>query len=82
MLVKKLCRIFPSERLGCQKGGVRSIIAHPWFADIEWGQLREQKLEAPYKPEVESNTDTRHFDKFNADSSDPPEDFSEWDQDF
>jgi hypothetical protein len=33
------------------KGGVSDIIHHPWFSDINFDQLIQKKLEAPWKPD-------------------------------
>ena len=33
------------------KGGVPDIIQHPWFSDINFDQLIQKKVEAPWKPE-------------------------------
>lgn len=81
-LIKKLCKTFPSERLGCQKGGVKAIMANAWYGDFDWDKFRSLEMEPPYRPTLSNNTDTKYFDKFNTDLSDPPEDFSDWDQDF
>lgn len=40
--------------------------AHPWFKGIDWQNIH--KYPAPYKPELRSPEDTRHFD-----SDIPPE---------
>jgi len=39
------------------------IKGHPFFSGIDWGSLRGADA-APFKPHVESATDTSHFDKF------------------
>lgn len=82
MLIKKLCKTFPSERLGCQKGGVKAIMSHPWYLDFDWEKLENLEMQPPYRPYLENNTDTRHFDMFTKDYGEPPEDFSDWDEDF
>lgn len=33
------------------------IRKHPFFADMDWNALVEQKLEAPYTPEIRTDTD-------------------------
>lgn len=82
MLIKKLCKPFPSERLGSQKGGVKSIKAQPWFSDFDWDKLRNLEMDAPYKPEILHNTDTKYFEKFREDASVASDDFSDWDSEF
>ena len=49
------------ERLG--KEGAEQIKGHPFFNGIDWSALRCADA-APFKPHVESATDTSHFDKF------------------
>jgi hypothetical protein len=49
------------ERLG--KEGAEQIKGHPFFNGIDWSSLRCADA-APFKPHVESATDTSHFDKF------------------
>jgi hypothetical protein len=36
------------------KGGVPDIMQHPWFADMNFSQLIQKKVEAPWKPEPPS----------------------------
>ncbi|CAD8093247.1 unnamed protein product [Paramecium sonneborni] len=50
----------PSNRLGVN--GVNEIKAHPFFAGIDWKNLRSKV--SPYIPEIKSELDTRNFDKF------------------
>jgi hypothetical protein len=40
--------------------------AHPWFKGIDWDNIH--RYPAPYRPELTSPEDTRHFD-----SDIPPE---------
>ncbi|PFH53787.1 hypothetical protein AMATHDRAFT_187183 [Amanita thiersii Skay4041] len=40
--------------------GAEYIKAHPWFKGIDWTNIR--RYPAPYKPELRSSEDTRHFD--------------------
>jgi cell cycle protein kinase DBF2 len=42
--------------------GVTEIKAHPYFAEVEWSKLREQR--APFVPELDSETDAGYFDDF------------------
>jgi protein-serine/threonine kinase len=36
------------------------VKAHPWFRGIDWANIR--RYPAPYRPELRSPDDTRHFD--------------------
>ncbi|KAI5839870.1 kinase-like domain-containing protein [Morchella snyderi] len=45
------------KRLGCH--GADEIKAHPFFDGVDWDSLR--KIEAPFKPNLSSITDTSYF---------------------
>ena len=47
-------------RLG--SNGSEEIKSHPFFACVDWNGIRS--AQAPWVPELDSDTDTRHFDKF------------------
>ena len=38
-------------------------MSHPFFRDINWADLRNRKLPAPYKPVVQNASDCRNIDK-------------------
>ena len=42
--------------------GVEEIKAHPFFAGINWKELRERR--SPYIPEVKNSWDTQNFDPY------------------
>jgi len=41
--------------------GAEHIKAHPWFRGIDWDNIHRQ--EPPFKPDLQSPTDTKHFDQ-------------------
>eukprot|EP00658_Telonema_sp_P-2_P006827 TRINITY_DN12576_c0_g1_i1.p1 TRINITY_DN12576_c0_g1~~TRINITY_DN12576_c0_g1_i1.p1 ORF type:complete len:450 (-),score=126.75 TRINITY_DN12576_c0_g1_i1:22-1371(-) len=47
-------------RLGAN--GVQEIMEHPFFAGLDWENLRNHN--APFMPELDDETDTRHFAQF------------------
>ncbi|CAH3973994.1 RAC serine/threonine-protein kinase [Pieris brassicae] len=66
----------PARRLGAGPGDALEIMQHPFFAAINWADLLAKKLPPPFKPQVDSDTDTRYFDsEFTGESVEltPPE---------
>ena len=59
--VKGLLNRNPRHRLGAVDDG-RELRAHPFFADIDWNALRDKKIPPPFKPHLNSETDTSNFD--------------------
>ncbi|QLG75098.1 hypothetical protein HG535_0H04250 [Zygotorulaspora mrakii] len=59
--VKGLLNRNPKHRLGAIDDG-RELRAHPFFADIDWKALRQKKIPPPFKPHLNSETDTSNFD--------------------
>uniref|UniRef100_A0A5S6QVC2 non-specific serine/threonine protein kinase n=1 Tax=Trichuris muris TaxID=70415 RepID=A0A5S6QVC2_TRIMR len=53
----------PNTRLGAGPEDAREIMIHPFFAPIDWQALYERRIEPPFKPEVQSDTDTSYFDQ-------------------
>jgi serine/threonine kinase 38 len=61
------------HRLGAGPGGAEEIKSHPFFADVDWKNIRNMK--APYIPELVSDDDCRRFDKFDEEEPFyPPDD--------
>ncbi|KAJ2952804.1 hypothetical protein O0L34_g7163 [Tuta absoluta] len=81
MLIKKLCRPVPAERLGYLKNGIGDVKNHKWFLGFDWEGLRKQKMKAPLIQPVNGNTDLSNFDKYPKDKL-PPDENSGWDIDF
>lgn len=83
VLIKKLCRDNPAERLGYQKGGISEVQKHKWFDGFNWEGLRNRTLIPPIQPKVRSVTDTRNFDEYPPDADGPPpDDLTGWDAEF
>ncbi|KFB53105.1 AGAP002161-PA-like protein [Anopheles sinensis] len=53
----------PKQRLGGGPDDAKEIMAHPFFASINWMDLVHKRITPPFKPQVTSDTDTRYFDK-------------------
>ncbi|XP_046826567.1 cGMP-dependent protein kinase, isozyme 2 forms cD4/T1/T3A/T3B isoform X4 [Vespa crabro] len=83
VLIKKLCRDNPAERLGHQKGGISEIQKHKWFDGFNWEGLRLRTLDPPIRPRIRAPIDTSNFDEYPPDNDPvPPDDLSGWDADF
>ena len=54
-LLKGLLTKKPKQRLGYK--GAHEIKKHPFFSSICWEDLLERKIEAPYKPRLQSIVD-------------------------
>ncbi|XP_026822634.1 cGMP-dependent protein kinase, isozyme 2 forms cD5/T2 isoform X1 [Rhopalosiphum maidis] len=76
VLIKKLCRDNPAERL-------TEVQKHKWFDGFNWEGLRNRTLTPPILPKVRSAIDTSNFDNYPPDAdSPPPDDNSGWDVNF
>ncbi|KAF9524002.1 kinase-like domain-containing protein [Crepidotus variabilis] len=50
----------PQPGVSSGNDGAHLIKGHPWFKGIDWQNIH--RYPAPYKPELQSPEDTRHFD--------------------
>ena len=71
------CRLLdkdPALRIGSGSSGTKEIRQHPWFKDIDWEKMYLRDMTPPYKPILDSLTDTKHFPKeFTAMKLTPPD---------
>ena len=51
-LVSKLCVVNLSKRFGMLAGGLDDILQHPFFAGIDWYDLRNELVPPPCFPKV------------------------------
>ena len=58
-LIKKLINN-PNKRLG--KNGAEEIKKHPFFKDLDWDNIRNEK--PPFVPEIVDEFDTKYFETF------------------
>ena len=61
-LITQLLNKDKQKRLG-RINDVEDIIGHPWFKDINMGDLLEKKVKAPYIPVIKDEHDTSNFDE-------------------
>ncbi|KAF2772825.1 kinase-like protein [Teratosphaeria nubilosa] len=59
--VKGLLNRNPAHRLGA-KGDAEELMAHPFFADVDWNALSKKLLPPPFKPKLKGELDTSNFD--------------------
>lgn len=61
-LISKLLAIEPTDRLGAK--GADEVKAHPWFAEVDWANLRNTT--SPFVPKLGKSEDTFYFEARNA----------------
>ncbi|KAJ3411148.1 hypothetical protein HDV05_002662 [Chytridiales sp. JEL 0842] len=61
-LVRGLLDRDPKRRLGGGPNDAEDIKRHAYFADVDWEKLLKKQVKPPFKPKVESETDTSNFD--------------------
>ena len=75
----------PSRRLGASAQDARELMAHVFFADIDWLALLEKRILVPWKPDVQDDFDTKYipeeFSKESVDLTPPGKDCSLTDED-
>ncbi|KAK6001772.1 hypothetical protein QM012_002262 [Aureobasidium pullulans] len=59
--VKGLLNRNPNHRLGA-KADADELMAHPFFADIDWDALGRKALVPPFKPKLKGELDVSNFD--------------------
>ncbi|UJR25236.1 hypothetical protein I4U23_006588 [Adineta vaga] len=61
-LIKGFLKKEPTERVGSGIEDVVEVERHPFFGNIPFRFYEEKKIEPPFRPELDSDTDTRYFD--------------------
>ncbi|XP_069125517.1 cGMP-dependent protein kinase 1-like [Argopecten irradians] len=82
VLIKKLCKDNPAERLGYGKNGIMEIKKHKWFQGFDWDGLNSRKILPSIIPKVRGPTDYSNFDSYPKNVEVPPDELSGWDFDF
>jgi protein-serine/threonine kinase len=59
--VKGLLNRNPAHRLGA-KNDAEELMAHPFFADIDWNALSRKLTQPPFKPKLKDQYDVSNFD--------------------
>lgn len=61
-LLEKLLQVNPEQRLGCQ--GISDLKQHSAFRGINFSKILSKEVEAPWKPNLGSWDDNKHFDQY------------------
>lgn len=82
-LIQVLLLSDPAARLG--HAGAADVLAHSWFAKVDWAAVVRRGLTPPHVPELSGPCDTARFDEYpdSVESADPlppvdPALFKEW----
>ena len=51
-----------AKRFG-NKGDAAEIMAHPWWADIDWKKLERKEITTPFKPNLGGEKWLQNFDE-------------------
>ncbi|KAJ3161927.1 hypothetical protein HDU88_007159 [Geranomyces variabilis] len=68
LLVRGLLERDPRARLGGGAEDAAEVRRQPFFQGVEWDKLLKKQVTPPFKPKVESETDTSNFDPAFTDS--------------
>ena len=63
-LIKGLCTVNPSERLGNIAGGSQTVKEHPFFSDINFDDLYYRRCQGPILPKVRHPADSSNYDSY------------------
>lgn len=71
-----------SERLGNLSGGIGDITGHGWFEKVDFNELRNQQIPAPWLPNVKDPLDPSNYTNGDADEGNEffPTELSDEDQ--
>jgi RAC serine/threonine-protein kinase len=62
-LLRGLLTKDPTKRLGSGPADALDIQQHPFFASVDWQQLQDGEIKAPWAPQINGSNDTSQFDK-------------------
>ena len=60
-LIKGLCTLDQSKRLGRVKGGWKIVKEHLWFSGFSWDLLFSKEMKAVYEPIQKQSVDLNYF---------------------
>ena len=66
-LITKLLDLDPKKRIGAGPNGVEDLKKHPYFKKIDWKELENKNVKAPFVPDLNGEMDLKYFDKMFTD---------------
>jgi len=66
-LITKLLDLDPKKRIGAGSNGVEELKKHPYFKEIDWKELENKNVKAPFIPDLNGEMDLKYFDKIFTD---------------
>ncbi|KAG0370342.1 camp-dependent protein kinase catalytic subunit [Gamsiella multidivaricata] len=67
-LLKRLLTADLTKRYGNLRGGATDIKNHAWFEGVNWDQVYQRQIEAPYRPTILGEGDASNFDDYPEDA--------------
>jgi protein kinase A len=66
-IIRSLCTVDRSRRLGNISGGTRAVKSHPFFTGIDWPAIVQRRVRPPIQPRVRFPGDAQCFDTYPED---------------
>lgn len=60
-LCQRLLHKDPMQRIGSSEQDALEIKSHPWFSCINWEHINAKTIAPPYCPQLDQDSDTKHF---------------------
>jgi len=61
-ILQQLLTRDPAERLGSGPTDAQEVMSHAFFRNVNWQDIADRKVAAPFLPQIKSPTDTSNFD--------------------
>ena len=68
-LIKSLCMVDQSKRMGRVKGGWKIVMEHLWFSGLSWTLLDSKKMKATYKPNHQGSSNYANSTTIGSDNA-------------
>merc|ERR1711920_4408 len=63
-LLQRFFILDPAKRLGSLARGINEIYRHQWFSDLDFSELRNKDIVAPWVPEIHDPLDRSNFENW------------------